>query len=254
MYVRPSGLITLTTDYGLQDPYVGILRGRLLAASDKPCLIDLSHDVAPGDLQAGAFLLWLASTNFPPGTVHLGCVGGASQGADRILAVSADQHYWLVADDGLCGAVLGAAGDVEIRLVDRERLRIKPSLQGDGRGLMATVAAWLASGRYGFSAIGPRVDRVDRTDHVFAGGPRVVYVDRRGTLVTNVRADASWRGRTIGVGEHQLVIGDLGRDPKDEPLLAYVGSLGLLEVAIRRGDEVMTRSLQRGAPIAVPSA
>ena len=89
MYARPSGIVTLTTDFGLRDPYVGILKGALMAASDKPRVVDLSHDVAPQDIAMGAFLLWSAVDRFPPGTVHVGVVDPGVGTARRLLAVTA---------------------------------------------------------------------------------------------------------------------------------------------------------------------
>lgn len=255
MYARPSGIITLTTDFGLPDPYVGIMKGALMATSDKPRVVDLSHQVDPQDVAMGAFLLWSAVGRFPSGTVHVGVVDPGVGSNRRLLAVTAHGQYWLVPDNGLAGAVMASADTTEARVLDLEHLRIERTCRTfDGRDVLAKAAACLASGRYGFSAMGPRIEDADGTDLVFAGDSRVVYKDHYGNLVSNVAGDDSWVGRTIVCGEQELTVHQTFGDVPDGELLAYVGSFGLLEVAVRSGSAADRLSLQRGAPIAVRSA
>jgi len=255
MYPRPSGIVTLTTDFGLRDPYVGIMKGALWAASDKPRIVDLSHDVAPQDVTMGAFMLWSAVQRFPTGTVHVGVVDPGVGTARRLLAVAAHGQYWLVPDNGLVAAVLGTAETHEVRELDLQHLRIQRTCETfDGREVFAKVAAWLATGRYGFSAMGARVTDAESADPIFGGEPRVVHVDHYGNLITNVRADGSFYGRQIRCGDHELTVHKAFGDVAAGELLAYVGSFGLLEVAKSSGSAADHLSLQRGAPIAVPSA
>lgn len=255
MYPRPSGIVTLTTDFGLRDPYVGIMKGALWSASDKPRLVDLSHDVAPQDVAMGAFVLWSAVQRFPTGTVHVGVVDPGVGTSRRLLAAAAHGQYWLVPDNGLAAAVLGATDAHEVRQLDLQHLRIQRTCETfDGREVFAKVAAWLASGRYGFSAMGPRVSDAELNDPVFGGAPRVVHVDHYGNLISNVRADASWQGRKVRCGDHEVTVHKTFGDVPAGDLLAYVGSFGLLEVAASSGSAADQLSLQRGAPIALPSA
>ena len=258
MYARPSGIVTLTTDFGLRDPYVGILKGALMAASDKPRVVDLSHDVAPQDIAMGAFLLWSAVDRFPPGTVHVGVVDPGVGTARRLLAVTAHEQYWLLPDNGLIGAVLSRAPSCEARVLDLEHLRIRRTAQTfDGRDVLAKVAAWLASGHYGFSAMGPRCEDWQRDDPVFAGKRRVVYVDHYGNLISNIHKEDLGLGQA-GADPAAIVVRCAGRslplsqtygDVAAGELLAYVGSFGLLEVAVRNGDASKLLAMQCGAAI-----
>ncbi|MGK0353378.1 MAG: S-adenosylmethionine hydrolase [Planctomycetota bacterium] len=252
MYARPSGIVTLTTDFGLRDPYVGIMKGALIAASDKPRIVDLSHDVAPQDIAMGAFMLWTAANRFPKGTVHIGVVDPGVGTKRRLLAATAHGRYWLVPDNGLCGAVLASSDTFEVREIDLDHLRIRRTSETfDGRDVLAPVAAWLASGHYGFSAMGPRIEDADCTDLVFGGEHRVVHVDTYGNLITNLRGTVLVDG-----AEQQIVCGGQSMpmhrtygDVAPGELLAYVGSFGLIEVAMANGSASERLGMQRGAPI-----
>lgn len=255
MYARPSAIVTLTTDFGHRDPYVGIMKGALVAASDKPRVLDLSHSVAPQDIAMGSFMLWSAIGRFPTGTVHCGVVDPGVGTDRRLLAVTAHMQYWLVPDNALVGAVLACADTSEVRVIDLEHLGIQRTCRTfDGREVLAKAGAWLASGRYGFSAMGPRIEDADRTDLVFSGEPRVIHVDHYGNLVTNVRGDDTMLGRTITCAGHDVSVHKTFGEVAPGELLAYVGSFGLLEVAVSGGNAADRLSLQRGAAIAVPSA
>lgn len=262
MHARPSGIVTLTTDFGLGDPYVGHLKGAVAMASDKPRLVDLTHDIAPGDVATGAFVLWSARKRFPTGTVHVGAVGAGvsgAAGARRVLVAAAHGQYWLAPDNGLLGAVLAADPSVEVRVLDVQHLRLQAEADAfDGRALFAPVAAWLASGRYGFSAMGPRCADANDADPVFGGDRQIVYVDRAGVLVSNV-ADPGESASVVRCGEHTV---PMYRTPADvhergvagEPF-AYVGGLGLVEIAVAGGGSASDRlGLTTGAAIAPGTA
>jgi len=254
MYQRPSGIVTLTTDFGLRDPYVGIMKGALMAASDKPRLVDLSHDIDPQDIAMGAFVLWSAAARFVAGTVHVGVVDPGVGTARRLLAATAHGQYWLAPDNGLLGAVLATAASSEVRLLDLEHLRIQRSSQTfDGRDVLAPVAAWLAAGRYGFSAMGPPIADCDTRDPVFAGGSRLVHVDRYGNLITNLAGPLS-AGQTVACGGQMVPVHNTYGDVASGEVLAYVGSFGLLEVAVANGNASERLGLQRGSPIELTKA
>ncbi|MFK7741044.1 MAG: S-adenosyl-l-methionine hydroxide adenosyltransferase family protein [Planctomycetota bacterium] len=261
MIPRPSGIVTLTTDFGLEDPYVGILKGALLRASDKPRMVDLSHGVPPQDLAAGAFVLWSAINRFPDGTVHVGIVDPGVGSDRRILAAAAHDQFWLAPDNALLGAVLAGDPAAEVREVDLEHLRIqREAVTFDGRDVFAPVAAMLASGRFGFSALGVRIDDAKADDLLFgsavdcpgAGGKtkgRVVHVDHYGNLIVNVPAEHVAAAKSVQVGSECVPLLRTYTDAATGGLLAYVGSFGLLEVAVRNGSASAKLGIGRGATI-----
>ncbi|MCK5943409.1 MAG: SAM-dependent chlorinase/fluorinase, partial [Planctomycetes bacterium] len=236
MFARPSGIVTLTTDFGVADPYVGIMKGALLAASAKANVVDLSHGVPAQDIASGAFVLWSAIGRFPSGTVHVGVVDPGVGTARRRIAAAAHDQYWIAPDNGLLGAVLASDPAAEVRELDLDHLRVQRTANTfDGRDVFAPVAAFLSAGRYGFTALGRRVDDADAADPVFAAGDRVVYVDHYGNLITSVsgerRLDAP-----VFVADREVMVHRAYGDVAPGELLAYVGSFGLLEIAARDGS------------------
>jgi S-adenosylmethionine hydrolase len=251
MYPRPAGVVTLTTDFGVRDPYVGIMKGALLKAAPKAQVVDLSHAVPPQDVAAGAFVLWSALQRFPDGTVHVGVVDPGVGTDRRLVAVAARSQYWLAPDNGLLGAVLAAAPDAEVRELDLDHLGVvREAVTFDGRDCFAPVAGMLCAGRYGFRALGARVDDVERGDMVFSGGDRVVHVDGFGNLVTNVpgaRAGAT----SIEVGGRTVLVQRTYSDVAAGALVGYVGSFGLVEVAAREGSAAASLGIGVGAAVVV---
>lgn len=250
MLPRPSGLVTLLTDFGTRDPYVGILKGALLRASTKVQVVDLCHEVPPQDVANGAFQAWTAIGRFPSGTVHLVVVDPGVGTARRLLAVAAHDAYWLGPDNGVFAAVLASDQTAEVRAIDVEHLHLAPeSRTFHGRDLLAPVAAWLAGGRYGFSALGPRVtDPVVGIDPL-AAPPRVLHRDGYGNLITNVGGEYLEGAVAVMVaGRRVPVAGTYGEVASGE-LLALVGSFGLLEIAQNAGDAAASLGVGIGAPI-----
>ncbi|MBX3463090.1 MAG: SAM-dependent chlorinase/fluorinase [Planctomycetes bacterium] len=250
MAPRPTGIVTLLTDFGTVDPYVGVLKGAVLRANPRAVLVDLGHAVPPQDVQAGAFWMAAAIGRFPAGTVHVGVVDPGVGTPRRLLAVAAGDCFWLAPDNGLLAAVLRHDPDAEVRVLEPAHLGLRDiSRTFHGRDVLAPVAGWLGCGRYGFSALGPRVADAERGVDPFAGAPRVVHVDAYGNLVSNVPAARLEGVAAVGVGGRRVrVRGTYAEVPVGE-LLALVGSYGLLEIAENGGNAANSLGLQRGAPI-----
>jgi hypothetical protein len=256
MYPRPSGIVTLTTDHGLRDPYVGFLKGALITSSDKVHVVDLSHDVPAQDVAAGSFMLWTAAGRFPPGTVHIATIDAAAR-TERLLAATAHGQYWLAPNNGLLGAVLASSDTFEVRSIDLEHLRLQRGTDSsDGRDILAPVAAWLAGGRYGFSAMGPQINDQNQTDFVFAGERRVVHIDGYGNLITNLRGSdlPDCPGQQLVCGEQSMSLHRTVGEISPGEAGAYVGSFGLVEIALAHGNASNHLGIQRGAPIALSNA
>src|SRR5262245_39542792 len=100
---KASGIVALLTDYGLQDPYVGILKGALLSVNPKAHLIDLTHDVPPGDVREAGRVLAAAHPYFPDGTVFVAVVDPGVGSGRAIFAVQTDRHVFLAPDNRLLG-------------------------------------------------------------------------------------------------------------------------------------------------------
>jgi S-adenosylmethionine hydrolase len=248
MHPRPAGIVTLLTDYGLCDPYVGILKGAVLRSAPKLTLLDLGHDVPPQDIEAGAFFVQASVGRFPTGTVHVAVVDPGVGTNRALLAVANDDGYWLGPDNGLLSPLWTEGRAADVRRLDAEHLGlVAESRTFHGRDLLAPAAAWLANGRYGFSALGPRHEAPVTLPR--AATPRVLYVDRFGNLITSIPAAAFVGARGVRLGGRTVPPHGTYGDVSPGALLACVGSFGLVEIAANGGSAARMLDLGRGAPV-----
>jgi hypothetical protein len=260
---------TLLTDFGTADYYVAAVKGVLLARAPGATLVDLGHEVAPGDVEGGAWLLAAAARWYPPATVHLAVVDPGVGSERRILAAAAGGMLFVGPDNGLllpaAEAAAGSAGQVELRAVTRAELWLPgPGATFHGRDRFAPAAAWLLGGG-ALADLGPGIaDPVrlalpaPRRDGapgaagaVLAG--RVAWIDRFGNLVTDLPAE--WLGDRpcrVEVAGHATGrrAGHYREIPPGEAA-ALPGSLGTLELALD-GDSLARRwRVARGAAVTV---
>jgi len=245
-------LVTLLTDFGTSDSYVAEMKGALLCAAPGTTLVDVTHAVPPGDVRAGAYLLGRVWHRFPAGTIHLAVVD-PGVGTDRAaLALRAHGHYFVGPDNGLFTPVLR---DAAVEIV------VLPTPDGaaptfHGRDLFAPAAAALARGAELASLgtpLGSIPQRLAYTEPHYEGKSvvgEIVYVDRFGTLVTNLTKE--WVPPYAVLEVEDLDIGPLRRTFGDVPtggLLAYVGSDGAVEIAVRDGSAARRLGLGVGGRI-----
>lgn len=232
-------LITLLTDFGTSDSYVAEVKGALLSAAPGAALVDVTHAVPPGDVRAAAHVLSRVWHRFPLGTVHLAVVD-PGVGTDRAaLALSAAGHFFVGPDNGIFTAVLR---DTEVQIVALPTPSAA-SATFHGRDLFAPAAAALAAGtplqQLGepFARIPTRLAFVEPRHEGKSVVGQVVYVDRFGTLVTNLTPELVPSYAVIEV--EGLEVGPLRRTFGDVPtggLVAYLGSGGQVEIAVRDGS------------------
>lgn len=247
---RPSGIVTLLSDFGVADPYVGLMHGMVLRAHARAAVVDLCHGVPPQDLQVAALFWRSALQRFPLGSVHAAIVDPGVGTGRRILCALAADCYWLAPDNGLLPAAL-LGQEVELRQVDTERIGLAAeSRTFHGRDLFAPLCGMLAGGRYGFQALGPRcTDPVPGADPL-AGPGRVLHVDRFGNLLTNLPG-ALLAGAAVGIGGHRIAAVATYAVAPPGGLLALVNSYGLIEVAQNGGSAAATLGLGPGAAVRI---
>jgi S-adenosylmethionine hydrolase len=253
---------TLTTDFGTRDWYVGALKGTLLRLAPHAVLIDLAHDLAPGDVASAGMVLAGAAFAFPPGTVHLAVVDPGVGSARRMLAARAAEQTFVAPDNGLLTAFLDAAAIVHS--VERPDLYLEsPGDTFHGRDRFAPIAAAVLGG-CALESLGPRVhDPVrltgakparDAASGTITG--HVVHVDRYGNLVTDV--PFSWvRGRLVSARAGRLEARRLATHYAELPagvLGVLAGSLGTLEIALRDGSAADATGAGRGDAITIEIA
>jgi S-adenosyl-L-methionine hydrolase (adenosine-forming) len=264
---EPSGVITLMTDFGLEDPFVGVMKGRILERFAAAKIVDLTHAVPPQrPLEAG---FWLSRSfgYFPAGTVHVAVVDPGVGTARAILCMVAKGHALLAPDNGLLGDLAARYPDAETVELAAERLPAlgvqHVSATFHGRDIFAPVAAELASGRCAPQALGGRKVML-RREGARASNVRgrsvsgaVVTVDHFGNLITDIDArrlegiDAP----RVTIAGRTLTLRRTYAEARPGELLALVNAFDVLEIAEREGNAAVTLGVGRGAPVAVePSA
>ena len=245
-------LITLLTDFGTSDSYVAEIKGVLLGRCPSAALVDITHAVPPGDVRAGAYLLGRAWPRFPEGTIHLAVVDPGVGTTRAALALRAHGHVFVGPDNGLFTSVLRGA-EVEIVSLPTP---VGASPTFHGRDLFAPAAASLACGAplpslgEPFAGLPARLTWKEPHYEGKAVIGEIVYVDRFGTLVTNLTTEVVPPYAVLEVED--LEIGPLRRTFGDVPtggLLAYVGSGGAVEIAVRDGSAARRLGLGVGGRI-----
>lgn len=261
-------VITLTTDFGTADGYVGAMKGVISDIAPHAHVHDLTHDVPPQDVRAAAFALYRAVPFYPPGSVHC-VVVDPGVGTPRLpLAVlAADRQYLVGPDSGIFTLFCPPFADAEpaaVALTEARwwRTREAPSATFHGRDLFAPVAAHLArlieTGHVDLAAFGPPVPKIGHFDmpvpveeqNAYRG--EVVHVDHYGNAVTNLPERwVAHAGGTVIVeagGKTMPVVRTYG-DVAAGALCALVGSSGWLEVACRNDSAAERLGLAPGIPV-----
>lgn len=238
--------IALLTDFGLQDPYVGILKGVMMGIAPQARLIDISHAVPPGDIRWGAWQLWSAHAYFPAGTVFLAVVDPGVGSSRRPMALAAGGQYFVGPDNGLLSWVAGTS--CQRVVLDRPCWHLPVVSQSfHGRDIFAPVAARLAAGM-ALSELGSAVDamhdlpwpEVEVTTSALIG--EVLLWDHFGNLITNLRGEqlVHWAGvKSLRFEVGGQVVDGLSScyaEVSPQALLAIIGSTGLLEISLRDGS------------------
>ncbi len=263
--MRPNGVITLCTDFGVSDAYAGILKGVIRGIAPAASVIDLTHAVPPQAVAAGALLLRSAVPYFPNGTVHLAIVDPGVGSARRPVAVIADRGFLVGPDNGLLAPAAELMGIREVRLLDRPELFLHPVSQTfHGRDVFAPVAARLAAG-LAPDALGPCLPGLQelalaqprREQGAWRG--EVVHVDHFGNLITNIPAAAlsDFPAYGVSVSIAGMSIAALSASYSavaSGEVLAIVGSWGLLEIAVRDGSAAARFRAVPGTPVTMQAS
>jgi S-adenosyl-L-methionine hydrolase (adenosine-forming) len=260
---RPSGVITITTDFGHQGPFVGVIKGCILARFPEASLIDLTHEIVVHWPAEAGFWLARAFAYFPQGTVHVAVVDPGVGTARNIVAVRADGHYFLAPDNGLLAPVVARARDAYIVRLGAGalgRLGIHhPSATFHGRDIFAPVAAELAAGRYRIEDLGEVMTTIvpswveDPAVETRSVSGIIITIDHFGNLITNIDAALLERFRLplVHAGNHAFPLLRTYGDARPGEYLALINSFGVLEIARAENSAAEGLGLSRGAPVIV---
>jgi S-adenosylmethionine hydrolase len=241
-------IITLLTDFGTADGYVGEMKGVLLTAVPDAMIIDISHALAPHDVDAARLTLARVWRRFPRGTIHVVVVDPGVGSEREALAVESDGRLLVGPDNGVLSPALLNPG---ARVV---ALAVPPDAAPTfhGRDVFAPAAAALARGRSVdslgspfSSAVVRRTPEPRRIESGHIAG-EVILIDRFGNAVTNL---VGRRDMIVEVGGREIPMHRTYADAEPGSALALVGSAGLIEIAVRDGNAATELQLSRGDQI-----
>ncbi len=253
-------LITLLTDFGLQDGYVAAMKAVLLGMVPQAQLVDISHLIPPQDIRWGAYVLKSCYADFPTGTIHVAVVDPGVGTHRRCIALRTDRYFFVGPDNGLFSFILEEEPRTETRLLSNQNL-FRPTISATfhGRDIFAPVAAHLATGTP-FPSLGPMVDplicswvRPLLSPTLLEG--EVLGCDRFGNIVTNIQARHladRLKEKTFEVFLEDRKIPVFAKTYGDVPLgrsLTLVGSSNHLEIAVRQGNAAMLYGAQAGQKV-----
>ena len=255
----PGRLITLTTDFGARDPFVGVMKGVILGICPDARLVDLTHEIAPQDVRGAQLALESAVGFFPPGTIHLAVVDPGVGSARRPLALEAGGQRFVGPDNGLFTFALSDPGWTAVTLEARRYRLPEVSRTFHGRDVFAPAAAHLARG-VALADLGPPARDLARQPLPVARSEgtsllgEVLAADRFGNLITSITVAQLAGAPDVVVEVAGRTLGGLlaayaeGERDRAAPIL---GSQGRLEIFVRDGDARALLGAEPGTPVRV---
>lgn len=269
MVVEKHRLITLLTDFGLEDVYVGVMKGVIARINPALNVIDLSHQIPPQNIMAGRFALMNAYPFFPVGTVHLAVVDPGVGSERRAIALQLADGFLVGPDNGLLTGVLelSTGETVQGKIICVVELNNStywgtniPSHTFHGRDIFAPVAAHLAMG-VDIKNLGSIIDpasliRLSLPELVITSQQiigTIQYIDYFGNLVTNIPAQyVEGKNWAVTINNMRLIpMGKTYSDVAIGEILALVGSHGWIEITVNNGNAQRLLNLGVGNQIVV---
>ena len=262
--VARNPIITLTTDFGTNDHFIGTMKGVILSIEPDAQIIDICHSVQAFDVLDGALTISQAYSYFPTGTIHMVIVDPGVGTARRPLIVSSERHHFVAPDNGVLSLIYQREQRLSVRHVTGEHYFLQPvSNTFHARDVFSPVTAYLAKGvdpeKFGeavtdfvrFSAPKPRAANENTLRGV------VLKVDRFGNLITNITAQDAPMLFGENPGAFKIVLGQREiREIKDAYALGapgevfgIMGSMGYLEIAANRGSAAQLLGVGKGTDV-----
>ncbi|HPN98175.1 MAG TPA: SAM-dependent chlorinase/fluorinase [Syntrophorhabdaceae bacterium] len=253
--------ITLLTDFGLKDPYVGIMKGVILSINQDVRIVDITHEIEPQDIREGAFLLKEYYQYFPKGSIHVAIVDPTVGSKRRALALYKDGDIFIGPDNGIFSLLIES--DTESYAVTNRDFMLKQiSSSFHGRDVFAPIAAHFAFGLHP-SVLGERViDLVcltniypDIINAVLIG--EVVRFDKFGNAITNIDIETFndfTSGNKFKISVGNIAFGSLHKSYFEQDYTCITGSSGYLEFGYYKGNFQEKAGIKKGEAVAVRTA
>lgn len=237
--------VTLLTDFGTADYYVGAVKGAILSVNPEAVIVDLTHEIPPRDIAAGAFTLLAAYKTFPAGTIHVGVVDPGVGSTRRPIIVRANEQFFIGPDNGIFTYIYDREPSRQVFHVSAEKyFRPDPSSTFHGRDIFAPVAAALSNGVKP-RKFGPKISDAVRLPvslepEVLKNGDvraRIIHIDRFGNCVTNITRDLVKPNASLRVNSKTIrnFRNFYGEESGNAPFAIW-GSAGFLEISVNGGS------------------
>ncbi len=251
-----NNIITLTTDFGQCDWFVGTMKGVILSIAPQSKIVDINHNIPQGDIKAAAFSLLSSFRYFPENTIHV-VVVDPGVGSERKPIVVKTKRYWFVApNNGVLSYALNVDKALDIRLIENNKLTLKQTGNTfHGRDVFAPIAAYIAMGIEP-TQIGKKLKDLVKIrlpipkirENKIVG--EIIYIDHFGNAITNIPLESDFIGYTVIAGNK--IIGKVqnfyAAVDKGFPL-AVPGSTGFIELAVRDGNISKKYNLKVGTKV-----
>ncbi len=255
-------LITLTTDFGHKDPFVGTMKGVIFGINPNAHVIDLCHGIPPQDLTAAALALCSSVPFFPRGSIHVAVVDPGVGTRRKPLLIESEGSFFIGPDNGIFGPVLQGKGMGQVIELSNENYYLKPtSSTFHGRDIFAPAAAYLSLG-ISPQELGAKVNSFERldwpqiikTETLIQG--EVLYIDGFGNLITNVRARdlSGLQPETLLISLGSITIHGLAPNyasAREGEYVALIDSWELLEISTFRGNAHLRSGAKKGDKVRI---
>ncbi len=259
-------IITLTTDFGYKDPFVGIMKGVILNINPFANIIDITHGMSPQNVIEAAFAIEMSFESFPFKTIHVVVVDPGVGSVRRPILVVTDYHYFVGPDNGVFSQIFNLTESLKVIHITSEHYFMpQRSSTFHGRDIFAPVAAWLSKG-INVSNFGDPV-----TDYVTIPAPtlimpakntiegNVIYIDHFGNAITNIKAQkiedlfgSNIEGRLkVKVKGKEAPLKNYYAQAEDDGIYSLINSFGYLELFVRNGNASSNFGIAVGEKVGV---
>lgn len=236
--------ITLLTDFGTADYFVGAVKGAILSVNPSVIIVDLTHEIPAQDVEAGAFMLFAAYKTFPRGTIHVAVVDPGVGSSRRPIVVSANDQFFVGPDNGIFSYICAHR---TFHVTAEKYFRPDPSSTFHGRDIFAPVAAALSAG-VAPEQFGPEISDEVRLPSLETP-LRIIHIDRFGNCVTNIGRE-TFTGKSLSINGRTIsAVRKFYGESSEEELFAIWGSAGFLEISVNGGSAARILGAKRGDTI-----
>ena len=245
-------MITLLTDFGTVDYFVGAVKGAILSVNPRVVIVDITHEIPPQDVEGAAFTLLASYQTFPAGTIHFAVVDPGVGSARRPIVVKAREQLFVGPDNGIFTYIYDREPTPQVFHITSEKyFRPSPSTTFQGRDIFAPVAAALSKDVKP-EDLGPLISDPVRLNS--SEGLKIIHIDRFGNCITNITRDLvdPKRQPTLVINRKQInAFREFYGSGSPNELFAIWGSAGFLEISLNGSSAAEKLHAKRGDAVLV---